>query len=106
LLARMVWCAVNPELTITAMPAGWMHHEFEEETMIRCGERLGEMNELLEELLVRQTGGFCERFRKSVRVDLHPFEKAVVEEDLEHIAKAFPVEGQSWPTVVGDLTSR
>jgi len=98
-LARLVWFAVNPELTITAMPVGWMHQQFEEETAIRCGERLSEMNELLEELLVRQTGGFCERYKKSVRVDLHPFEKAVVEEDLEQIAKVFPVERERPVTV-------
>ncbi len=100
-LARLLWFAVNPGLPITAMPAGWMHYQFEEETAIRCGERLSEINELLEELLVRQTGGFCERFRKALRVDLHPFEKAVVEEHLEQIAKAFPAEGQSWSAAVG-----
>jgi hypothetical protein len=84
-LARLVWFAVNPELPITAMPAEWMHHQFEAETTIGCGERLSDMNELLEDLLVRPSGGFCERFKKSLRIDLHPFEKAVVEEDLEHV---------------------
>ena len=63
-LARLVWFAVNPELTITAMPAGWMHNRFEAETAIRCGARTAEVNELLEALFVRQTGDFCEGLRE------------------------------------------
>lgn len=91
-LARLIWVVANPELSVTSMPAGWLHHQFEEETVIHCGEKLAAANELIEELLVRQTGGFCAGLRKAMRADLHPFEKALIEENLEHIAAVFPEE--------------
>lgn len=91
-LARLVWFAVNPEASFTAMPAGWMHYQFEDETEIRCGQRAAVVNELLEELLVRQVGGFCERLRRMPRAELHPFERAALDADLEYITNIFLAE--------------
>ena len=38
------------------------------------------------ELLIRRTGGFCERLRGLAGANLLPFEKALLDENLERIS--------------------
>lgn len=85
-LARLLWFVASPGSPLSTMPAGWMRHRFDEEIVLRCGDRAGAAAGLLDELFVRRTGGFCERLRGLAGANLLPFEKSVLEENLERIS--------------------
>ena len=85
-LARLLWLVVHPGLGFSGLPVGWFQGELDPEIAIDCGPMIEPTASSLEKLLSGQTTEFCEWIRTQLPVDLHPFEKAAVEADLEMIA--------------------
>ena len=85
-LARLIWMAVQPEPGLSGMPVGWMHGKMDATIVIGCGTLLEPLAASLETLLSRQPAPFCGWIRARLGPDLHPFEKTVVEADLESVA--------------------
>ncbi len=84
-LARLLWVAVNPGLGFSALPVGWFQGKLDPEIAIHCGPLIEPAAFNLEKLLSGQTTEFCEWIRTQLPADLHPFDKAAVEADLEMI---------------------
>jgi predicted GIY-YIG superfamily endonuclease len=89
-LVRLLWFAIYPERSISRMPAGWARGHLENPTLIQRKTGDEEVNLCVEALFARQIDAFCEWVRARMKDDLHPFEKAAVDADLEFIADYFP----------------
>lgn len=87
-LARLFWFAACPHRGIVGLPAGWIHRRLPVETVIRCGPRIGVVTEALERLFSGEVETFCEWIRTQMPPNLHPFEQAAIEADLELLAEA------------------
>ncbi len=90
-LARLFWVAVHPRLGFADLPAGWFHGIPEPEIAIYCGCMIEPVAANLDRLLSGQTVEFCAWFRSLLPMVKHPFEKAVIEADLEALAKNLSV---------------
>ena len=85
-LARLLWLVAHPSLGFSALPVGWFHGRLDPEITIHCGPRIEPVAFNLERLVSGLTVEFCEWIWTQLPADLHPFEKAAVEADLELIA--------------------
>jgi len=94
-LARLLWLSVHPRLGFSGLPVGGFHGKLEPEIAIHCGATIQPVALNLERLLSGQTAEFCEWIRTQLPADLHPFEKAAVEEDLEMIAEGIPAASRA-----------
>jgi hypothetical protein len=92
-LARLVWFTVHPKPGLAALPLGWFHGILETEITIPCGPLIEPVACKLEKLLSGQTKEFCDWIRAQLPSDLHPFEKASVDADLEVLTNAFRSPG-------------
>jgi len=90
-LARLLWLAVHPQLGFSGLPVGWFRGRLDVETAIPCGLMLEPAASSLERLLSGQTAEFCEWIRTLLPADLHPFEKAAIEADLEFVTDGVPL---------------
>jgi predicted GIY-YIG superfamily endonuclease len=89
-VVRLVWFAVHPGLGFTRMPAGWAGGHFKNPTAVPCGTESEQLRVAVEDLFSGRSAVFCGWVRAKIRPDLHPFEKAAVEAELEFIANFFP----------------
>ena len=90
-LARLLWLAVHPCLGPSGLPVGWFHGKLDPEIAIHCGPMIEPVSFNLERLLSGQTAEFCEWIRTQLPADLHPFDKAAVEGDLEMITDGIAI---------------
>jgi len=88
-LARLIWVAVHPRPGFVGLPAGWFHGT--PDTTIHCGPMLKPVVANLEKLLSGQTKEFCDWIRAQLSSDLHSFEKASLDADLEVLTDAIPL---------------
>jgi len=101
-LARLLWVALHPQLGFAALPMGWFHGMLESETAIQCGPMADTIVGTLEKLLTGETEEFCGWIRAQLPADLHPFEKASVDADLELLTGAFPLPRAKASVNLGD----
>ncbi len=87
-LARLLWLAVHPQLGIAGLPVGWVHGRLDAAAVIHCGAMIEPVAASLQKLRSGQTEPFCDWIRARLPGDLHPFEKAAVEADLELLTDA------------------
>ena len=90
LLARLIWIAVHPGLGSTGLPVGWFRGRRNTEVAVSCGPMIELVSNHVEKLLAGRAEVFHDWIRAQMRNDLHPFEKALVEADLERLADVFP----------------
>jgi len=90
-LARLLWLAVHPRLGFAGLPVSWFHGKLNPEIAIQCGPTIEPVSFNLERLLSGHTAEFCEWIRTQLPADLHPFEKAAVETDLEFVTDGLPL---------------
>jgi predicted GIY-YIG superfamily endonuclease len=86
-LARLLWFAVHPCLGMSGLPVGWFHGRLNPEITIHCGPMIEPVASNLEKLLSGQTIEFSEWIRTLLPADLHHFEEAAVEADLEFVSE-------------------
>ncbi len=89
-LVRLLWFTLHPERGIAGMPAGWARGRLENPTLIQRKAGDEEVNNCVEALFAGQIDAFCLWVRARMKDDLHPFEKAAVDADLEFISDYFP----------------
>jgi hypothetical protein len=85
-LVRLLWFAIYPGQGIVGMPLGWAHGRIENHTVIRSGATTDEAIDSLEKLFSGQPDVFCAWLRAKMPQDLHPFQTAAVEADLEFLS--------------------
>jgi predicted GIY-YIG superfamily endonuclease len=88
-LVRLIWFAVHPHLGFVGMPAGWAQGNFGNSTAIACGEELQTITAHTTQLFSGQSHPFCDWTREKTTDRLHPFEKNVVETDLDYLREFF-----------------
>ena len=88
-LARLIWVTVHPQPGLAALPMGWFHGILETKITISCGPMIEPVACKLEKLLSGQTKEFCDWIRTQLPSEIHPFEKASVDADLEVLTNAF-----------------
>jgi predicted GIY-YIG superfamily endonuclease len=86
-LVRLLWLTLYPQPGIAGLPAGWVRGQFGGIARLNCGRQVTEVQEKLESLASGQTAAFCDWIRLRQAITLHPFERALVEKDLEHLAE-------------------
>ncbi len=84
-VARLVWFAVSPHRGFSGLPFGWFHGRLDPETLIHCGGLIAPVAAGLERLLSSQAVEFSEWIRGRTPAELHPFEKAAVQADLDWV---------------------
>jgi predicted GIY-YIG superfamily endonuclease len=84
-LARLLWLVVHPRHGYSGLPLGWFHGKPDSEISIHCGPIIEPAASNLEKLVSGRATEFCEWIRIQLAADLHPFDKAAVEADLEMI---------------------
>lgn len=82
-LVRLLWGALHPRLGLANMPAGWLHGRMKNRTAIRCGPETQTADDLLLEFFKGDPRRFTEWVEARFDVNLHPFELAVRDADLE-----------------------
>jgi len=92
-LVRLIWMATQPHAGFATMPSGWFHRRLDTITSIQCSDEIEPLGVILAALQSRQPTPFCEWIQSRVGPDLHPFEKSVVEADLESVTDLFSAPG-------------
>jgi len=69
------------------MPPGWVHGQFENVTVLRTGNMGAEVTGTLQRLFSDQPEAFNKWLRAKMPNDLHPFDKAAIEADLEFLSE-------------------
>jgi predicted GIY-YIG superfamily endonuclease len=90
-LARRLWLAVHPRRGFFGLRVGWFLGKLDPEIAIHCGPTIEPVAFNLERLLSGQTAEFCKWIRSQLPDDLHHFEKAAVEADLEFVTDGLPL---------------
>lgn len=90
-LVRLLWCVIQSERGLAAMPEGWVHGRMPACATIPCSESdlalLNEATKRLELLLDGNADGFNEWVRQHTFRQTHPFETETQEADLETITE-------------------
>jgi predicted GIY-YIG superfamily endonuclease len=88
-LVRLCWCGVHPEHRLRDMPEGWFHCRYKQPILIACKEGMRPILDhaalSLEELFGGDAHGFSRWIRERTVKQIHPFEVAVKEMDLEFV---------------------
>jgi predicted GIY-YIG superfamily endonuclease len=88
-LARLLWCAIHPELGASRMPPGWVHGRFESIIVIHTAIMGAELAATLQKLFSDQPGAVNDWLRAKMPSDMHPFDKAAIEADLQLLSDQF-----------------
>ncbi len=88
-LIRLLWCAVHPTTDVSAMPRGWMQGRFDNFAGLDTGNLGEEIAASLQKLFSSQPEEFVEWLRAKLPGDLHPFNRAAIDEDLEFVERLF-----------------
>lgn len=86
-LARVLWIAAHSEAGFVALPVGWASGRLEKEATIHCGSMRELIVSNLKKLLSGAPVEFCDWIRSRLPDELHPFQKASVNADLEFITE-------------------
>lgn len=84
-LARLLWLAVNPGRGWVELPASWAQGKAAERVMIQCGVLAGEAAGALAALFWQAGDGFGVWLGSKLTGRTHPFERAVIEGELEAV---------------------
>jgi hypothetical protein len=89
-VVRLLWCALYPRAGICRIPLGWVHGQFADPTTIRAGEMIEKAASLLEKLFYGNPDPFQAWLHTQTSDVIRPFEKLLLELDLESAALALP----------------
>lgn len=97
-LVRLLWCALHPERGLTRIPPGWFHGRLEPVAIVpRLQAAPGVFEQAaarLQALFAADTESFTGWVRERTATQLHPFERAVLEADLEVVTRASALFGR------------
>lgn len=96
-LARLLWCALQPQRGLAGMPAGWFQGRHGPTASLRrhkaARAHFKEAEARLGALLGGRADEFAEWIRAGASLASLPFERAVQEADLETVAGGFKSRG-------------
>jgi hypothetical protein len=92
-LARLLWLAANPGRAFGELPAGWAQGRMAGSVTIECGPLAADVAGALEAFFWEASDGFALWLGAQFAARVHPFERAVLEADLETL-KEFSVRGK------------
>jgi len=88
-VARLIWCAVDPQLGPSRMPLGWMRGQFESIVRIRNCPSADNLASLLQKFF----SGYPEPFFEFLHTNLSTapllFDQAAIEADMEFLCDFF-----------------
>lgn len=87
-LARLLWLATNPSRAYADLPAGWAQGDLAQQVIIDCGEAVEEVAAGLAAYFWQSDDEFVLWLGARFSERTHPFERAVIESELE-ILKEF-----------------
>jgi len=89
--------AEHPQSGLAGLPMGWFRGSRDKEISIPCGSLIEPLAGHLENALTGQPRLFCDWVRGQLPIGLHPFEKTVLESDLESVGDLLPPFDESLP---------
>ena len=81
--ARLLWLAMNPTRALVELPTGWAQGRMVELVTIQCGNSAGEVVRVLAAFFWEAADGFTMWLESRFAARTHPFERAVIEGELE-----------------------
>ncbi|MHC1769984.1 MAG: nucleotide excision repair endonuclease [Verrucomicrobiia bacterium] len=88
-LARLLWLALHPGSGAASLPIGWAEGRTGEPAVLWAGPAASEITAQLALLFSGQADAFCRWIRATLTQVAHPFDRAVVEADLELISSRY-----------------
>src|SRR5262249_32897559 len=90
-LVRLYWCAIYPAKGLRGIPQGWFHYRQPEPILIRCQRQqqatLHAASLGITELFNGNPEPLCSWIQERTSEVSHPFEVAVLKEDLEFLSE-------------------
>lgn len=96
-VARLIWCALYPELGPARMPLGWIHGQFQGVTCLGSENCASGAALWLRRLCSGEAETFIEWVRAQIRPRERAFEKAAIESDLELLSDIFLATAERQP---------
>ena len=87
ILLRLLWLSKNPHRALTELPAGWARGNFGESAVIPCGIDAPEIASLLDAFFYEASQPFLLWFGARFAARIHPFERGVIDAELEALAE-------------------
>jgi predicted GIY-YIG superfamily endonuclease len=82
-LVRLLWLAINPTRAFAELPSGWAQGRMAGSVTIDCGPAAVEITGALDAFFWDASDGFALWLGTQFAARVHPFERAVIEADLE-----------------------
>jgi predicted GIY-YIG superfamily endonuclease len=82
-LARLLWLGINPERAFGELPAGWAQGRLSGSATIECGHLAADVAGALDAFFWEASDRFVLWLGAQFAARVHPFERAVIEADLE-----------------------
>jgi hypothetical protein len=82
-LCRLLWLAMNPARSLADLPAGWAQGRFAGTVTIQCGQSASEFARALNAFFWGAAEGFAPWLESRLSSRVHPFERAVIEAEME-----------------------
>ncbi|HUD48524.1 MAG TPA: nucleotide excision repair endonuclease [Candidatus Baltobacteraceae bacterium] len=86
-VSRLLWCALRPQMGAAHFPAGWLRSRFRHTVTIDCGPESESARAALAELFSGEAELFCQWVQNRIDPARHCVYAAVLESDLETVAK-------------------
>jgi predicted GIY-YIG superfamily endonuclease len=93
-LARLLWLAMNPTRALVELPSGWARGRIAEKVTVHCAHSVEEVAEAMAAFFWGAPADFAPWLQSRVGARLHPFERALVEGDLEIVKEFAARHGQ------------
>jgi hypothetical protein len=98
-LTCLFWLLVNPTRSFVELPPGWAQGKIGEKATIHCGSLAKKVAVALAEFFWEASNGFVPWLESEFAARMHPFERFVIEGELE-VLKVFAArrqhESPSW----------
>jgi hypothetical protein len=86
-VARLLRCAVHPQLGAAQLPAGWLRSRFSHKVSIHCGPQMEPARGALTQLFSGEAELFCQWVKERMDGSRHCVYATVLESDLETVTQ-------------------
>jgi predicted GIY-YIG superfamily endonuclease len=84
-LARLLWLAIHPGRAFMELPFGWARGKFADNVRIHCGDAAEKLAGVLAAFFWESPDGFAPWLESRLATRTHPFERAVIDGELETV---------------------
>ena len=86
-VARLLRCALHPQMGAAQFPAGWLRGRFRHTVSIHCGPQRESARAALAQLFSGEAEVFCQWVQARMEADPHCVYAAVLQSDLETVTQ-------------------